>query len=207
MAVSWLGTSVGHIDPIWTLWLWQRVMYDLCTRPEQPKPASAHIEMENHQEPETLGRMQQELRRSEEQDNKQHGLLDKAVPTTANITSASLLGKRHHSLYANLNGFEAEGICKVRVVVCPVPFLLVDMAWKSTLHACKVSVTVLSWQWDLYVESAPHHRLTCVCSTSLSRTVLWLLFSSQLAGTMLTYSDIVPIFTPLHTLLGYRWSN
>ncbi|XP_036975365.1 RIMS-binding protein 2 isoform X6 [Acanthopagrus latus] len=86
-------------------------MYDLCTRPEQPEPAPAPTEMEGREVAEALGQQQQELR-SEEQDSKQHGLSDKAVPTTANITPTSLLGKRHHSLYANLNGFEVEGIRK-----------------------------------------------------------------------------------------------
>ncbi|XP_047462963.1 peripheral-type benzodiazepine receptor-associated protein 1 isoform X4 [Mugil cephalus] len=88
----------------------KRVMYDLCTRPEQPEPAPAHADMESREEAEALGRQQQELRSSGEQDNKQHGLLDKAGST--NITSTSLLGKRHHSLYANLGGFEVEGIRK-----------------------------------------------------------------------------------------------
>ncbi|KAA8586416.1 hypothetical protein FQN60_000252 [Etheostoma spectabile] len=87
-------------------------MYDLCTRPEQPEPAPAHTEMESREVATALGQQQQELRGSEEQRNKQHGLLDTAVPTTANITSTSLLGKRHHSLYANLNGFEVEGVRK-----------------------------------------------------------------------------------------------
>lgn len=99
-------------------------MYDLCTRPEQPEPAPAHTEMESRGVTEALGRQQQELGRLEEQDNKQHGLLDKAVPNTANITSTSLLGKRHHSLYANLSGFEVEGIRKVNVLCL---LLMVDM--------------------------------------------------------------------------------
>lgn len=90
-------------------------MYDLCTRPEQPEPAPAHAEMESREVAEALGRQQQELRSSEERDDEQRGLSDKTVPATANITSASLLGKRHHSLYANLNGFEVEGIRKVSV--------------------------------------------------------------------------------------------
>ncbi|XP_035480811.2 RIMS-binding protein 2 isoform X3 [Scophthalmus maximus] len=90
----------------------ERVMYDLCTRPEQPEPAPAHAGMESREEAEAPGRRQQEFRTSEEQVNTQHGLLDKAAPTTAHVTSTSLLGKRHHSLYANLNGFEVEGICK-----------------------------------------------------------------------------------------------
>ncbi|AWP00433.1 putative peripheral-type benzodiazepine receptor-associated protein 1 [Scophthalmus maximus] len=87
-------------------------MYDLCTRPGQPEPAPAHAGMESREEAEAPGRRQQEFRTSEEQVNTQHGLLDKAAPTTAHVTSTSLLGKRHHSLYANLNGFEVEGICK-----------------------------------------------------------------------------------------------
>ncbi|GLD47127.1 peripheral-type benzodiazepine receptor-associated protein 1 isoform X1, partial [Lates japonicus] len=90
----------------------ERVMYDLCTRPEQPEPAPAHTGMESRDEADANGRQQQEFRRSEEQVNMQHELSDKAVPTTATVTSTSLLGKRHHSLYANLNGFEVEGIRK-----------------------------------------------------------------------------------------------
>ncbi|KAK9536169.1 hypothetical protein VZT92_005977 [Zoarces viviparus] len=105
-------------------------MYDLCTRPEQPESAPAHAEMEGREVAEALGRQQQESRGSEERDDKQHGLLDKAVPATANVTSATLLGKRHHSLYANLNGFEAEGIRKVsleQLLSLQVPFLMVGM--------------------------------------------------------------------------------
>ncbi len=139
-SLRWLGlgwaTRFGHIDPICAVWLWQRVMYDLCTRPEQPEPAPAHTEMESREVAEALGRQQQELGRPEEQDNKQHGLSDKTVPTPTNMTT-SLLGKRHHSLYANLNGFEVEGIRKVSVdhsLCLPVSFLMVDMkmlgAWR-----------------------------------------------------------------------------
>lgn len=91
-------------------------MYDLCTRPEQPEPAAAPAEMEGRD----VADAQQESRRSEAQDNKEPGLSDKAAP---NITSTSLLGKRHHSLYANLNGFEAEGIRKV----------CVELFWDSQL--------------------------------------------------------------------------
>lgn len=79
-------------------------MYDLCTRPEQPEPASA--DMESHKESDVPERMPQELRGSEEL----------GANTAANTPSASSLGKKHHSLYANLNGFE-EGIRKVRMCV------------------------------------------------------------------------------------------
>ncbi|XP_041863794.1 RIMS-binding protein 2 isoform X2 [Melanotaenia boesemani] len=89
----------------------ERVMYDLCTRSEQPKSAPAHTEMESRDKGEALGQQQQELRGSGEPDKKQHGLSDKDVPATTKFTT-SLLGKRHHSLYANLTGFEVEGIRK-----------------------------------------------------------------------------------------------
>jgi len=105
-------------------------MYDLCTRPEQPEPAPAHTEMENRDKAEALGQQQQELRATGEPDHKQHGLMDKEVPTAANFTATSLLGKRHHSLYANLGGFEVEGIRKVSVrcllLRLLAPFLMVD---------------------------------------------------------------------------------
>ncbi|XP_061596107.1 peripheral-type benzodiazepine receptor-associated protein 1-like isoform X2 [Cololabis saira] len=87
-------------------------MYDLCTRPEQPESAPAHTEMENRNKVEAPEQQQQELRGSVQDDRKQQGLLEKDVPTTANFTATSLLGKRHHSLYANLSSFEVEGIRK-----------------------------------------------------------------------------------------------
>ncbi|XP_029956391.1 peripheral-type benzodiazepine receptor-associated protein 1 [Salarias fasciatus] len=85
----------------------ERVMYDLCTRPEQPESARAHTEMESRGEAEALAQHQQQ---QQEPQDKQHRLSDKAIAT--NVTSTSLLGKRHHSLYANLTGFESEGIRK-----------------------------------------------------------------------------------------------
>uniref|UniRef100_A0A1A8QB05 Peripheral-type benzodiazepine receptor-associated protein 1 n=1 Tax=Nothobranchius rachovii TaxID=451742 RepID=A0A1A8QB05_9TELE len=82
-------------------------MYDLCTRPEQPEPTPTHSEMESREEAEALGQQQQETRGSSEH----RGISDKDVPTIDNLTT-SLLGKRHHSLYANLSGFEVEGVRK-----------------------------------------------------------------------------------------------
>uniref|UniRef100_A0A1A8Q8Y2 Peripheral-type benzodiazepine receptor-associated protein 1 n=1 Tax=Nothobranchius rachovii TaxID=451742 RepID=A0A1A8Q8Y2_9TELE len=82
-------------------------MYDLCTRPEQPEPTPTHSEMESREEAEALGQQQQEMRGSSEH----RGISDKVVPTIDNLTT-SLLGKRHHSLYANLSGFEVEGVRK-----------------------------------------------------------------------------------------------
>ncbi|XP_026038443.1 peripheral-type benzodiazepine receptor-associated protein 1 isoform X18 [Astatotilapia calliptera] len=91
----------------------ERVMYDLCTRPEQPEPAPANREMESREEAKAFEAQQPELRGSVEQHDKQQGSLsDKATPTTANVTTTSLLGKRHHSLYANLSGLEMEVIHK-----------------------------------------------------------------------------------------------
>ncbi|KAM9728069.1 peripheral-type benzodiazepine receptor-associated protein 1 isoform 2-T2 [Menidia menidia] len=84
-------------------------MYDLCTRPEQPEPAPAHADMEKREQAEAGGRQQQG---PGEPDNKHHGPPVKEVPTAANFSTTSLLGKRHHSLYANLGGFEVEGVRK-----------------------------------------------------------------------------------------------
>ncbi|KAM6970622.1 peripheral-type benzodiazepine receptor-associated protein 1 [Aplochiton taeniatus] len=91
-------------------WLWQRVMYDLCTRPEQPEQASADTEMEGRGEPEAPGPQQQEQGCSRQ-------TLDQPNPSTpaAHVPPAapvSMLGKRHHSLYDNLNGYEGEGLRK-----------------------------------------------------------------------------------------------
>ncbi|KAM3868936.1 peripheral-type benzodiazepine receptor-associated protein 1 [Diretmus argenteus] len=87
----------------------EEAMYDLCTRPEQPEPASADGVMLRREEAEAPGPPPHEARRTEERDGHRE-LLGRAAPT--NLTPMSMLGKRHHSLYANLNGFEAEGIRK-----------------------------------------------------------------------------------------------
>uniref|UniRef100_A0A8C7YRZ4 Peripheral-type benzodiazepine receptor-associated protein 1 n=1 Tax=Oryzias sinensis TaxID=183150 RepID=A0A8C7YRZ4_9TELE len=55
---------------------------------------------------EALGKQQQKLNESEKHSN------NNDVPKTAKLATKSLLGKRHHSLYANLTGFEAEGVQK-----------------------------------------------------------------------------------------------
>lgn len=117
MAWSWQGTPFGHIDPICDVWLWQRVMYDLCTRPEQPEPAAAHTETASREVADALDRQAQDLGGAEDQEDKSNEPSDKAVHTKANGTTTSLLGKRHHSLYANLNGFEVEGVRKVSVLL------------------------------------------------------------------------------------------
>lgn len=87
-------------------------MYDLCTRPEQP-PAAAHTEKGSHEVVDAVDRQAQDLGATEDQKEKSNAPLDKVVRSTANGTTTSLLGKRHHSLYANLNGFEVEGMRKV----------------------------------------------------------------------------------------------
>lgn len=88
-------------------------MYDLCTRAEQHEPAATPTEMESPEETQTHGcqAREQDQRESWEFDKKQ-GVLDKDIPTTPHLKT-SLLGKRHHSLYANLQGFEMERILKV----------------------------------------------------------------------------------------------
>ncbi|XP_029704638.1 peripheral-type benzodiazepine receptor-associated protein 1-like isoform X14 [Takifugu rubripes] len=80
------------------------VMHDLCSRLEQPEPPSAPTGMGSYQEDEAVQHLQQELKKSE--DDKQRGISD--VDGAATNTSALLLGKQHHCLYANLNGFEME---------------------------------------------------------------------------------------------------
>ncbi|XP_078786481.1 peripheral-type benzodiazepine receptor-associated protein 1 isoform X16 [Oryzias latipes] len=84
----------------------ERVMYDLCSRPEQPEPAPEHADMESSNGMEALGKQQEKLNESEKHSN------NNDVPKTAKLATKSLLGKRHHSLYANLSGFEAEGVQK-----------------------------------------------------------------------------------------------
>jgi hypothetical protein len=81
-------------------------MYDLCTRPEQPKPATEDTQMDGPEEAEAPEPQQQ---KTEEQEP----ALDRTPLATTKLAPTSLLGKRHHSLYANLNGFEQEGIRKV----------------------------------------------------------------------------------------------
>ena len=82
-------------------------MYDLCTRPEQPKPATEDTPMDGPEEPEAT---EPQPQKSEDQDPPQDRT---PLTTTTKLAPTSLLGKRHHSLYANLNGFEHEGIRKV----------------------------------------------------------------------------------------------
>lgn len=92
-------------------------MYDLCTRPEQPEPTAAHTESGSREVADTLDRQAKDLGGTEDQEDKSNEPLDKVVHTTANGTTSSLLGKRHHSLYSNLNGFEVKGIHKVSVLL------------------------------------------------------------------------------------------
>lgn len=86
-------------------------MYDLCSRPEQPEPAPAPTDMGSRGEGEAIERPRQEPKKSEV--DKHRGISGGDVTATARNTSTSLLGKRHHSLYANLNGFEVDEKHKV----------------------------------------------------------------------------------------------
>lgn len=89
-------------------------MYDLCSRPEQPEPAPQPPAMGSRGEGQATERPQQEPSKSEVE--KHGGISDRGdVTATARNTTASLLGKRHHSLYANLNGFEVDEKDKVSV--------------------------------------------------------------------------------------------
>lgn len=92
-------------------------MYDLCTRPEQPEPTAAHTATGSPMVADTLDRQAQDSGGTEDQEDKSNEPMDKVVRTTANGTTTSLLGKRHHSLYANLNGFEVEGIRRVSLLL------------------------------------------------------------------------------------------
>lgn len=87
-------------------------MYDLCSRSEQPKPASATADMGSRGDGEAAERPQQEPKKKAEADERR-GTSNGDVTTA--VKNTSLLGKRHHSLYANLNGFEVEDKHKVSV--------------------------------------------------------------------------------------------
>ncbi|XP_053702735.1 RIMS-binding protein 2 isoform X19 [Synchiropus splendidus] len=87
-------------------------MFDLCTRPEQPQPALGDAEMASTEDSELF---KQTLQESKEQTDDSPRLLGMAQSNTVNnnnITSTSVLGKRHHSVYAKLNGFDTGGIQK-----------------------------------------------------------------------------------------------
>lgn len=88
-------------------------MYDLCSRPEHPEPAPAPTVMGSRGEGEAVERPQQEPKKSQVDEHR--GTSSGDVTATARNTSTSLLGKRHHSLYANLNGFEVDEKHKVSV--------------------------------------------------------------------------------------------
>lgn len=144
MAWSWQGTPFGHIDPICDVWLWQRVMYDLCTRPEQPEPAAAHTETGSREVADALDRQARDLGGAEDQEDKSNEPSDKAVHTKANGTTTSLLGKRHHSLYANLNGFEVEGVRKVSVLL----LVLFDNMEKIASGMCLGHISSPQGMWQ-----------------------------------------------------------
>lgn len=88
-------------------------MHDLCGRQEQPEPPSAPSGMGSHREDEAVQHLQLDLKKSEVE--KQQGISTVDGAAKAKNTSALLLGKRHHCLYANLNGFEMEDKQKVSV--------------------------------------------------------------------------------------------
>lgn len=75
--------------------------------PDQFQPKPAHTDMDGREEAEGP---QQDEKYSEENSSDPHGVTDKPVP------AISLLGKRHHSLYASLNGYEGEAMRKVIVI-------------------------------------------------------------------------------------------
>lgn len=129
-------------------YVWREVMYDLGTWPEQPEPASTHTQMESHEKVEVPKEQKQEFRRSEEQAITQHAFLDNTVSTKADVTSTSLLGKRHHSLYANLNGFEVERIRKVSVqcLECRLQSLLSRLlAWQCIVLKAYINSHLVIW--------------------------------------------------------------
>lgn len=77
------------------------------TVPKQPDPEVVHSEMDGGEDAEPVG-VQQKVTSSEENSCEPHA---KDKPPSA----TSLLGKRHHSLYASLNSYEGEAIRKVTV--------------------------------------------------------------------------------------------
>lgn len=79
-------------------------MYDLCSRPE-PAPAPTHTGSRG--EGEALEPPQQQPKKSEVEEHRGD------VTAAGRHTPPSLLGKRHRSLYANLNGLEVDEKHKV----------------------------------------------------------------------------------------------
>lgn len=88
-------------------------MYDLCSRPEQPEPAPAPTDMGSRREGQAVERPQQEPKKPEVDEHR--GISGGDGTAIARNMSTSLLGKRHHSLYADLNGFEVDEKHKVSV--------------------------------------------------------------------------------------------
>lgn len=101
-------------------------MYDLCTRTEQPpepepeQPASAvDTDMERRSRGEAEAPGQQNRERDTTTEEQQYttstngDLMDEANLDRATVTPTALLGKRHHSLYEDLNGCEVERFRKV----------------------------------------------------------------------------------------------
>lgn len=86
-------------------------MHDLCSRPEQPEPMLTPTDMGSRRGGEAVQHLQQEPKKFE--DGMLRGISGGGVTIMAKNTSS--LGKRYHSLYANLNGFEVQEKQKVSV--------------------------------------------------------------------------------------------
>ena len=112
----------------------------------------------------------------------QEPALDRTPLATTKLAPTSLLGKRHHSLYANLNGFEQEGIRKVWWgMTCSGAWLALsldnDFVWRMTFSRPWLGlkynfVRSMTWSRALF-------GLECDCVRSMTWSGEWLGFLHQ----------------------------
>lgn len=133
----------GSIDPPALLSVqWKGAMHDLCTRPEPPEPLQhfSPITASSVGEPEPPAGPEHPEQEKPEKEKGTSDTVNMANLGRSTITNgnASMLGKRHHSLYGDFNNHEAQGFRKVSR-------LLRNEYWTSVRCNIKIKTTGAVW--------------------------------------------------------------
>lgn len=92
-------------------------MHDLCTRPEPPEPMqhSSPLTASSSGEPEPPAGPEhpEQVKPGKEKETSDAADMANLERSTITNGNASMLGKRHHSLYEDFNNHEAQGFRKV----------------------------------------------------------------------------------------------
>lgn len=93
-------------------------MHDLCTRPDHPEPSQNGSPTpdpeKSNGEPESPAGPRHPDGENPPEDINMSNLGSSSTNGNGMTVQATLLGKRHHSLYEGLNGCEARGFGKVK---------------------------------------------------------------------------------------------